>query len=659
MLPRAPRTVLRAAKDDMPPYDGYEDEVAKRRISRDNVGVSFAKPTDIRTARLEQLLQDEDFAAAERESAAALAVLPELADVARLRGRALLSPLLDTLIDGGAVGKADFEGAYEAYRLASIMNPDDSAEADEALGRIRDLCQKLEARDKNDLEEVVETTGKAVEEKALRFGRGARVVCNTGRNSEEPWEAGTVVALYHREEGWAPGEVVPYQVRLNDGTLIYAPFDADGCIRLRSGDDLDVDVVVVGAGAAGIGCAVSLTRAFGLDPARVRLLERGDAVGASFRAWPEEMRFISPSFNQQGWTSSFDLNAVAQDTSPAYALHAQHPSGKQYADYLAALAADASLDVRLGTEVRSVEKLADGDFDVRVRAGGADNIMRTRFVVWAAGEFQYPSTGDLPGAEHCVHNSKVESWAGLPGDERVVIGGYESGVDACVNLARAGKKVTVLASTPTWNIQTPDPSTELAPYTAERLREVTAPGFHGPSPELLAPLRVLRVEEASEGGFNVVSAWKKQETPLRPEGSLRTPFEGAAPPGAAGSELVVHTNQPPVLCTGFEGSVAAIGRDLFDLADDSGTGCIAGAPLLTAEDESTKTPGVFLVGPTVVQGELSFCFVYKFRQRFGIVADAIFRGLGRDTKAAVQGLRQANMYMNDLSCCENTCGEVC
>ena len=67
MLPRAPRTVLRAAKDDMPPYDGYEDEVAKRRISRDNVGVSFAKPTDIRTARLKQLLQDEDFAAAERQ----------------------------------------------------------------------------------------------------------------------------------------------------------------------------------------------------------------------------------------------------------------------------------------------------------------------------------------------------------------------------------------------------------------------------------------------------------------------------------------------------------------------------------------------------------------------------------------------------------------
>ena len=67
LLPRAPRTatVLRAAGDDaLPPYEGYEDEVAKRRISRDNVGVSFAKPTNDCAARLKQLLQDEDFAAA-------------------------------------------------------------------------------------------------------------------------------------------------------------------------------------------------------------------------------------------------------------------------------------------------------------------------------------------------------------------------------------------------------------------------------------------------------------------------------------------------------------------------------------------------------------------------------------------------------------------
>jgi len=94
------------------------------------------------------------------------------------------------------------------------------------------------------------------------------------------------------------------------------------------------------AGAAGIGTLLSLTDndLFGLDPDRVLLLERGEAIGSSFRMWPKEMRFISPSFNQAGWTNSFDLNAVAYGSSPAYTLHAQHPSGSQYADYLDELA---------------------------------------------------------------------------------------------------------------------------------------------------------------------------------------------------------------------------------------------------------------------------------------------------------------------------------
>merc|ERR1711871_698555 len=90
-----------------------------------------------------------------------------------------------------------------------------------------------------------------------------------------------------------------------------------------------------------------------------------------------------------------------------------------------------------------------------------------------------------------------------------------------------------------------------------------------------------------------------------------------------------------------------------------GSGCAEGAPLLNKQDESTKTPGLFLVGPAVRHGKLSFCFVYKFRQRFAIVADAIAQGLGLDTKEAVKVSRDMNMFLDDFTCCKSACGEAC
>ena len=98
----------------------------------------------------------------------------------------------------------------------------------------------------------------------------------------------------------------------------------------------------------------------------------------------------------------------------------------------------------------------------------------------------------------------------------------------------------------------------------------------------------------------------------------------------------LRTPVPPVLATGFEGSAASpLVRNLFAWPK-SAQGCGMGSPLLTLQDESTATPGLFLAGPSVRHGELSFCFVYKFRQRFGVVADAICKGLGHDTAAAVE-----------------------
>jgi hypothetical protein len=88
--------------------------------------------------------------------------------------------------------------------------------------------------------------------------------------------------------------------------------------------------------------------------------------------------------------------------------------------------------------------------------------------------------------------------------------------------------------------------------------------------------------------------------------------------------------------------------DLFDWADQKAYA------LLTDDDESTKTPGLFLVGPQVRHGDLIFCFIYKFRQRFGVVANAIGRRLGLDT-ARLEQYRDEGLYLDDLSCCGDEC----
>jgi len=545
----------------------------------------------------ESLIEAQDYAAAAVEAERALDCLPLMARTALTRGRALLHPALTKMTETGEMPATELmDEALRAFKLAQRLDP----ESEEAKGEVESL-QKLV---------------KALAEEADES-------CDDDDCHDEECHA-------------------------------------------SHGSSTTADVIIVGAGAAGVGVALMLTQTFGLDASRVLLLERGETVGESFRRWPAEMRFISPSFNQQGWTSSFDLNSIAHGTSPAYSLHAEHPSGEEYAEYLSAVARGAKLNVRALTEVVSVQKEGTG-FSVEVReVGGAAGAGKRRkraaekltakYVVWAAGEFQYPREC-VTGSELCIHNSSVRSWAKLPGDDFVLVGGYESGVDAAVNLAKAGKRCTLLASTATWNVQTADPSTELAPYTAARLREAVASST---PPKLMAPLRVTKVEKAKKGGFNVTAVGKAAETPAE-KGPLRKPFSAGTRVQAEGAELVVHTAHPPVLCTGFEGSVASAARHLFDLADESdeAKGCLAGAPLLTDDDESTKVPGVFLVGPTVRHGELSFCFVYKFRQRFGVVADAICRGLGHDTTAAVEEARKSNMFLDDFSCCKSTCGEAC
>ena len=86
---------------------------------------------------------------------------------------------------------------------------------------------------------------------------------------------------------------------------------------------------------------------------------------------------------------------------------------------------------------------------------------------------------------------------------------------------------------------------------------------------------------------------------------------------------------------------------LFERRDD-------GFPLLNEHDESTLVPGVFLCGPAVRHDNHIFCFIYKYRQRFAVVAKAVATSLALPAEG-LEAYRNWGMYLDDLSCCGQEC----
>ena len=369
------------------------------------------------------------------------------------------------------------------------------------------------------------------------------------------------------------------------------------------------DVVIVGAGPAGVGIS-SMLKDIGIE--KMIVLERNQ-VGDTFDKWPTEMRFITPSFTTNYW-SHIDLNSIASGTSPAFTLETEHPTGKQYAKYLRLISKHFELPIRENTDVEKVIYSKD-HFITQIKGG---ETIKSRFLIWAAGEFQYPNTEVFSGSELCIHTSQVESGKEIEGDQIYIIGGNESGIDAAIHLSRLGKKTVVLESNPDSNTKkrTTDPSENLSPYTIDRLEE-----------------------EMPNERINIVDNAKITDVKL------------------INNKYHIHVNDeifsdyksktPPILATGFESSLVMV-KDLFDWDESKSY------VLLNEHDESRKTPGLFLVGPQVRHEDLILCFIYKYRQRFGVVSKAIGDRLEMDIEF-LEEYRKEGLYLDDLGACGEEC----
>lgn len=369
--------------------------------------------------------------------------------------------------------------------------------------------------------------------------------------------------------------------------------------------DARLDVIIVGGGAAGIGMALALAKVPGL---KYGVLE-SDRVGESFRRWPAQTRLITPSFHSNPFGLA-DLNAVSEASSPAIFAGAEHLSGPQYADYLSFIADAHELPIACGCKVLEAAPEPGGGFRLATERG----TLYTRFLIWATGEYLFPDLNPVPGGQWCLHYARIPDWKALEPGRHTVIGGYESGVDATVNLLKLGHRVRLLARRPTWDLpEVYDPSQALSPYTRERLREIES----SDRLEIVFDADVAAVSQAAGGGFRIHAANGRHWD----------------------SEL------PPVLGTGFlKGGGARQIAHLWDWNDE-------GRLTLTEQDESTRTPGLFLVGPQVRHDQRIYCFIYKFRQRFPLIARQIAQRLELDA-APLQGPGGAWGPFGNNECCE-------
>ncbi|MBK0041287.1 MULTISPECIES: NAD(P)/FAD-dependent oxidoreductase [unclassified Leuconostoc] len=369
---------------------------------------------------------------------------------------------------------------------------------------------------------------------------------------------------------------------------------------------MESKIIIIGAGAAGIGLGVTLKQ-FGVDD--VLILEKGN-IGQSFKDWSPETHFITPSFTSNGFGMP-DLNAISLNSSPAYSLGKERLSGKDYANYLSLVAGTYNLSIMTNEMVDQVVAQKDKTYQVVTK----NHKFRAKYVIFAVGQFNYPYNP----FDYGVHYTEVRQWHQLTTQNRIIIGGNESAFDAAINLARNGVVVDICTKSTALYEHSVDPSVRLSAYTSEKYYNLT---------------------DQQRLNIRVHEQMDLQQIQKLTNGKYRLIFDEG--------NKIIETSEEPIICTGFYNGATHIQPDLFKVVNN--------VSLLNDFDESIIAKNVFLTGPDVRHGETIFCYVYKFRQRFAIIAEEIMKRerLPIDTNILTQ-YKHNSFYIEDCSKCEVRC----
>lgn len=182
-----------------------------------------------------------------------------------------------------------------------------------------------------------------------------------------------------------------------------------------------VEAIVVGAGPGGLAVAAALKRV-GI-PAVV--LERAGTVGASWRSHYDRLHLHTAR-----WLSGLPGLPIPRRAGTWV-------SRSDFIAYLETYARHHALDLRLGTEVRRLERRGP-EWQLTTSTG----TLAARRVVIATGQNRVPLVPPWPGREgfrgRFLHSSAYRSGAEFRGREVVVVGAGNSGAEIAVDLVEQG-----------------------------------------------------------------------------------------------------------------------------------------------------------------------------------------------------------------------------
>lgn len=366
------------------------------------------------------------------------------------------------------------------------------------------------------------------------------------------------------------------------------------------------ECIIIWAGPAGIGMALKL-KELGIAPI---ILEQ-DEIWSSFIKWNSKTCFITPSFPGNAF-GQVDLNSIDYASSPGFFHMQEHLNGKQYAHYLKKMVEVYALLVKENNKVIKVEK-HDRYFSIHTE----NNTYKSRYLISGVGEFQFPYHGNIDGYNNALHSSQIKDYSQFNDPTSVVpiIGWYESSIDIAYNLYKKGIKSHIICPHQINNFHTSDPSKWLSLHTSMRFRELQHAEYITTSQDTIRKI----TKQAS----NYLLAWKKSK-----------------------NYKYTHT---PILATWFHSGLSYLGEHV-SYTDKN-------IPELNKYDELEKTSNIFIVGPSVRHGDIIFCFIYKFRLRFGVVALEIAKRLGKNLpeKQIKDSWEKQGFYLSNLEPCWDEC----